>query len=575
MLILFSSLSWNNIGYINWEKWFDQIFTRLLRGFNLPIGKMKMSSQEYSYFVDTTSKWVVAMIENGNSCLKYLEELLFSIKTFYHPSNTDILQENLVDFLVSLSKHFVDRVHIERRTRPFWHSVPRQTAQLTEDDITNFVNCIKDYVFMSIFNKDYDNEAAVACQYLSILRPELIIPTILDKYHSSIENLHEPHRYISLMNCLQRVARQLVQQTDSYSEGQLFVLPLLNSILPAIDLNDIEKTYSTLDFIESIVCQITFIDCPSISSTGKFEDFIIEFLTRIFFLIENLSTNFSDSLIINKDIDIDDLAIEAKLSSILFHIAQNSSDEIFKVIRERLLNLTDNPSLSTEVRDIVTSLIESIVRANPNETLKYFLPKIRQSVDENRTNLENTEFTWYLAIFSKLVSARGEILINYKTDIFYIFDQCLPIENKKSYEILSSAAKCFLQSLTQIYPIEYKLTNEDLEIPTQAWGKSIDYDKLDVRFHFPTDEEIELASEFIEKYLYSQIDFLKENNSKLTNNQRLKSLTIIEAIGIGSFRLVPPIESQQIQAFESIQSKYQIQYDIFFKPLSKIRIISS
>jgi len=103
----------------------------------------------------------------------------------------------------------------------------------------------------------------------------------------------------------------------------------------------------------------------------------------------------------------------------------------------------------------------------------------------------------------------------------------------------------------------------------------IDYDKLDVRFHFPTDEEIELASEFIEKYLYSQIDFLKENNSKLTNNQRLKSLTIIEAIGIGSFRLVPPIESQQIQAFESIQSKYQIQYDIFFKPLSKIRSISS
>lgn len=69
------------------------------------------------------------------------------------------------------------------------------------------------------------------------------------------------------MNCLQRIARQLVQQTDSYNEGQLYVLPLLISVLPAIDLNDIEKTYSTLDFIESIVCQITFIDCSSADST--------------------------------------------------------------------------------------------------------------------------------------------------------------------------------------------------------------------------------------------------------------------------------------------------------------------
>jgi len=34
---------------------------------------------------------------------------------------------------------------------------------------------------MSIFNKNYSKEAADACQYLSILRPELIVPSIIEK----------------------------------------------------------------------------------------------------------------------------------------------------------------------------------------------------------------------------------------------------------------------------------------------------------------------------------------------------------------------------------------------------------
>jgi len=43
------------------------------------------------------------------------------------------------------------------------------------------VEYIKDYAFISIFNKNHGKEATEACQYLSILRPELIIPTIVDK----------------------------------------------------------------------------------------------------------------------------------------------------------------------------------------------------------------------------------------------------------------------------------------------------------------------------------------------------------------------------------------------------------
>jgi hypothetical protein len=73
---------------------------------------MHMSPQEYTYFVKVTTKWVVSMIGNGNSCLQYLRDLLFSIKSFYHPSNTEHFQENLVDFVVGLARDFVDRVQM-------------------------------------------------------------------------------------------------------------------------------------------------------------------------------------------------------------------------------------------------------------------------------------------------------------------------------------------------------------------------------------------------------------------------------------------------------------------------------
>jgi hypothetical protein len=48
-------------------------------------------------------------------------------------------------------------------------------------------------------------------------------------------------------------------------------------------------------------------------------------------MIDLLSTDMSDALTIDTDFDLNDLIIELKLSSIIFHIIQNCSDKIFQV----------------------------------------------------------------------------------------------------------------------------------------------------------------------------------------------------------------------------------------------------
>jgi len=112
MPAIFSQLAWNNIGYVHWESWFPKIFTRLLRGFSLPVGKMGLVPLRHSYFEIYSARWIVAMIGNRNSCLQYLSDLLMSMKSFYHPSNNDKFQEKLIKFLLRLAEEFTLRVQL-------------------------------------------------------------------------------------------------------------------------------------------------------------------------------------------------------------------------------------------------------------------------------------------------------------------------------------------------------------------------------------------------------------------------------------------------------------------------------
>lgn len=67
--------------------------------------------------------------------------------------------------------------------------MPPETHRLKEKDIIDFVNCIKNYVFICIFNKDYIDDVAKACQYLCMLRPGLIVPTIMERFDVYYRNI--------------------------------------------------------------------------------------------------------------------------------------------------------------------------------------------------------------------------------------------------------------------------------------------------------------------------------------------------------------------------------------------------
>ncbi|CAF1001262.1 unnamed protein product [Rotaria sordida] len=512
LTILFSSVAWYNIGYINWEPWMSQIFTRILRGFSLPIGKLQISPHKYSYLMYSISRWIIAMIGNRN-----------------HAKN-----------------------------------------------------------------------ATEACQYLSMLRPELIVPPIIEKLFASIDNTNEPHRFTSIMTCLTRITRQLVRQTACYSQGQTYVLPLIMSVLPGIDLNDFKKTSVTLEFLNTIFMLITCVDCSSAIhirkdltdiekevclSTAKFGDFINEFLDRIFRMIRILSTDMSDAAVIIDEANMEDTTLESKLTSIMANIVQQCSSKIFQIIREKITDFVTHSYWSAKVRKIVASLVQAIVLGDPVETLKYLLPKTCDSINKIMNDAEghglltdhkgDKELTWYLFLFSELVRARGDTLIIYRQMIILVFHRCIQIIHKGSYKAVASAAKHLLKSLTHIYMINTRWTGENIDgpyvdfLPIRVWGQPVDVDKFQVQFHIPGDDELDFVREFVETFIYIELDLLKETNSKLSNNERLRSLTIVHHIAMGCFRIVPRIGSPNVQnlvpTVVSYSSQSQAQYSMYSK----------
>jgi hypothetical protein len=71
-------------------------------------------------------------------------------------------------------------------------------------------------------------------------------------------------------------------------------------------------------------------------------------------------------------------------------------------------------------------------------------------------------------------------------------------------------------------------------------------DKLQAQFHIPNIDEIDFACEFVDTFFYPELNLLNEKILQMSNNERLRSLSIIQSIVTGCSRMVPRIESNEV-----------------------------
>ena len=139
-----------------------------------------------------------------------------------------------------------------------------------------------------------------------------------------------------------------------------------------------------------------------------------------------------------------------------------------------MTNFVAASSFTSRVNKLLNGLVRAILKGNPEETLKYLLPQTCERIENIMSHSEttiltdhkgDTELTWCLTLFAELVRARGDTLVMYKSKISSVIHRCVRIVHKETHEAVASAAKNLLKSLSYVYPIEYRLTVENIDEP--------------------------------------------------------------------------------------------------------------
>ncbi|CAN7938235.1 unnamed protein product [Ixodes hexagonus] len=575
---LFARLAQNNVGYIDWEPYIPTMFTRLLRSLNLPAASGKVQVNRHSNSYDSTAivNWIVALLGGKSSCQTYVSSLFKAVESFYHPSNNGRWVMKLQRLLYKLPAELVRRLHRERYRAPSWETPVPPWQRLSDEDVTEFVECVRPVVLLSMFGKGGSSGAAMALQNLALLRPELVIPPVIERLYSALETLTEPHRLTAAMHCVVAVARSLVLGGSYFPEGPSHVMPLLSSCLPGIDPNDIKKCIVTFQFISTFATLIPLVDCSKAVSirtdmteleqevclaTAEFEDFVLQLMGRCFSLIENSSLENPTRLDRDTDkMNTEENILEVGLASTFSSILAQCSPDIFQAgaALSKLHSFVSTRILETRVSGrYVAHMCRCMARVNPSVALGTFVPHfsklvltLTESDDVATEELLDDELLFSLLLLSEVVRCNGRELLVHVEQLRKVLHRTLHLSSRKGYLLASTLLRNMLRACTMVFPLDYRSTHLPWEkcldfasyLPIRDWGRAGDLENLGIQWHLPSPEELACAKELLDEFLHPELTALlrwSEGERPLTREEVQRSLnTVLDCI-LGAGLVLP------------------------------------
>uniref|UniRef100_A0A4W6E6W6 Proteasome activator subunit 4 n=1 Tax=Lates calcarifer TaxID=8187 RepID=A0A4W6E6W6_LATCA len=489
LVSLFARLANDNIGYIDWDPYIPKIFTRILRSLNLPVGTSQMMVPRYvtnAYDIGHVVLWVSSLLGGPSKQTQaQLSGLFNSITSFFHPSNHGRWLMKLMKLLQRLPASVVRRLHRERYRKPTWLTPIPDSHKLTEEDITEFVESMMQPVLLAMFSKTGSLDAAQALQNLALMRPELVIPPVLEKTYPALETLTEPHQLTATLSCMIGVARSLVSGGQRFPEGPTHMLPLLMRALPGVDPNDFSKcmvrstvTFSLFGGFSFIKLDVSHMNIISVeremcSASAEFEDFVLQFMDRCFALIDSSTLEQTREETETEKMTHLESLVELGLSSTFSTILTQCSLDIFKVALVKVFNFATTNIFETRVAGrMVADMCRAAAKCHPAESLKMFVPHCCNAINQ--------------------IAVSNSVIINSCNLLHHI-----------------------LRSSALIYPTEYCSVPGGFHqpisdyLPIKDWGRPGDLWNLDIRWHVPSVEETSFAFYLLDLILQPELQRLQ------------------------------------------------------------------
>jgi proteasome activator subunit 4 len=582
-LMLFTNIAFYNTGHIDWNPYLPEIFTRILRGFQLPMGSKQLAKgKHFSLLTDyhLIGNFVVSMMGGTSKAQEYLSQLMVSVDSYFHPSNTGAHTRLLESFISHLTNQFINRLYRERYEKPNWLPPTPDAFRLTEDDIDAFVDSILPAVKQCLFSKFGPMEATNIYQQLALLRPQKILPDLLEKMYAAFETLTEPHQLFATLQCVAVVGRPLLRDAENFPEGKSHLFPLLTLAIPGFDPNDYKKTLASAMLLSELITMVPLIDCSRTadshnlsemeselcSLTSQFEDFVVQLFDRCFLWIE--SSGLEQVALTDRQVgrttkrfnheSLMSSGIVGTVSTILMQ----SSPSIAKVAIDRLFHFATTHVFESEVSgDAAAKMCGAASKYHPKLTLPLFVPHCIREISELLEDPEHMDtdtpdktLLWKLQLLSKVLNAGGEELLPYAKDVLDYLSRCLRLTAVPVYESAASAVSSILQCLTQIYPMEGRSLNIDYSTSPQDhcyirdWAVPGDIHNLSIQWHVPSHAELDLVDDVLTSILGPELDALQKfiEGEEMDRKELKRKLSIILAIIQGAAPYLPQFDGEQV-----------------------------
>ncbi|XP_072396223.1 proteasome activator complex subunit 4-like [Diabrotica undecimpunctata] len=576
------------IGQIDWQPYIPKMFVRFQRTFQLPVAfKQRHQGRNHKMDISAIALWIVCILNGDkNDAFFHFEKFMQCLESYFYPANTGRWTTKLRELLRTLSFYMIQRVHCERYKAPSWEFHVPDHFKLTDADLDRFVNIMKPCIEQALYNRIGLQDTSLTLQYLSCLRPNIIIPMTLEKLYSSMNSLTEPHKLTSSMMAVIACGRYMVQGSrNNYPEGPTHVIPLLMELLPGIDPNDIRKSYVTFNFIVHFVNMIPLIDSSGASTyhdlteeehvvceaTANFEDFVLQFFDKLCVWMESNSLEFirMEQITNNESARnrIETIS-ESALGSVIGVVLNQCSPDIFKSALKKIYNFVTSKIMEVHVSGKMLAICcHCFAKVNPKETLKLFLPylcdRIEELLSENPNIVKeehiDDELLYNLLMLSELVDGRSEIL-NYLDKLTNILDKTLHMTCQSASQLSARMLELMMSSLTNIQPTEIRSSAVDYSTPIKdflsirEWGKAQQIKDLKISWYVPGTQEVAAVQNLLERYLLPELQRLEKISSAeetITRLELKQSLKIVTSI-LSCQPLLPMWEEEVYPLVESV-----------------------
>ena len=133
LFALYTRLAFHNTGRIDWTPYVEQLFTKFMVAFCLPVTygqsgvKIKFGLSESGSF-PFISRWIISALggPEGQIVQKHLDKMLLAIESYYHPANSNVASEALHGFIHNMCTSFIYRLHLERYNEKWESKTPME-----------------------------------------------------------------------------------------------------------------------------------------------------------------------------------------------------------------------------------------------------------------------------------------------------------------------------------------------------------------------------------------------------------------------------------------------------------------